>query len=315
MKTMHEQNSVQDQAETLRRLRQALNEGAESDVLTGGSGTLKSGKIPRVFSVTSGKGGVGKTAVVTNLALSLSRMGKRVLILDADLGLANVDVSFGLTPRYTLADFFTTSRNLSEIIIDGPLGLRILPAGSGMQALTALDGPQRMQFVQALQGLDEEFDIILIDTEAGISRNVTYFNSAAQDILLVTTGDPTAITDAYALMKLLSSEYGEKNFYLVVNHVDSRDEGLEVYQKLTMISNRFLDIAVDYLGCIPEDRKMVECVRRQRPIVELYPEEETSRVFGELAEDLLLTPERMGAKGTLQFFWARNLQNGIGEGV
>ncbi len=312
---MREQQSVSDQAETLRRLRQTMSDAPGSVVPESASGAYKSGKVPRVFSVTSGKGGVGKTAVVTNVALSLARAGKRVLILDADLGLANIDVSFGLTPRYTLADFFSSSRELSEILIDGPSGLRILPAGSGEQSLTSLDSPQRMRFVQALQELDEEFDIILIDTEAGISRNVTYFNSAAQDIVIVTTGDPTAITDAYALMKLLSGEYGEKNFYLVVNHVASRDEGLEVYQKLTMISNRFLDIAVDYLGCIPEDRKMVECLRRQRAIIEEYPEEETSRIFGELAEDLLLTPERLGAKGTLQFFWAKNLGKGAEEAI
>ncbi|HKK33486.1 MAG TPA: MinD/ParA family protein [Desulfomicrobiaceae bacterium] len=312
---MREQQSVSDQAETLRRLRQTMSDAPGSVAPESASGAYKSGKVPRVFSVTSGKGGVGKTAVVTNVALSLARAGKRVLILDADLGLANIDVSFGLTPRYTLADFFSSSRELSEILIDGPSGLRILPAGSGEQSLTSLDSPQRMRFVQALQELDEEFDIILIDTEAGISRNVTYFNSAAQDIVIVTTGDPTAITDAYALMKLLSAEYGEKNFYLVVNHVASRDEGLEVYQKLTMISNRFLDIAVDYLGCIPEDRKMVECLRRQRAIVEEYPEEETSRIFGELAEDLLLTPERLGAKGTLQFFWAKNLDIGAEEAI
>jgi flagellar biosynthesis protein FlhG len=312
---MREQHSMSDQAETLRRLRRTLNDSPEQSVPEETAGPLRSGRVPRVFSVTSGKGGVGKTAVVTNVALALARMGKKVLIMDADLGLANIDVSFGLTPRYTLADFFASSRDLSEILIDGPGGLRILPAGSGEQALTSLDGPQRMRFVQALQALDEEFDVILIDTEAGISRNVTYFNSAAQDIVIVTTGDPTAITDAYALMKLLSAEYGEKNFYLVVNHVDSRDEGLEVYQKLTMISNRFLDIAVDYLGCIPEDRKMVECLRRQRAIIDEYPEEETSRIFAELAEDLLLTPERLGAKGTLQFFWAKSLGEGIGEAI
>ncbi len=265
----------------------------------------------RVLSITSGKGGVGKTAVVSNVAVALARQGKKVLIIDADLGLANIDVVLGLAPPYNLNHFFNGERTLEEVMVEGPYGLKVLPAGSGVQQYTRLDGQLKMRLIESLDALEEQFDVVLIDTEAGISDNVTYFSVAAQDILVVTTPEPTAITDAYALMKLLSTQYHQKHFLLAVNSVHEPDEGLDVFEKLTMVSGRYLDISLDYLGCIPFDRKMHDSVREQKVMVELAPEHKVAKAFVELAENLIDTPMNNRAQGTLQFFWKQFL--GVGS--
>jgi len=284
-----------DQAGTLRSLNE--NRPAATAKLNGNA------RPTWVLTVTSGKGGVGKTAVVANVAVALGRQGKKVLIIDADLGLANVDVVFGLTPRYNLNHFFAGEQSLNAILIDGPPGVKILPAGSGVQKFTQLDSHQKMRFMEELDTLHDEFDVVLIDTEAGISDNVTYFSVAAQEILIVTAPEPTAITDAYALMKLLSTQYHEKRFNLVVNSVRSHEEALEVYEKLAMVANRYLDISIDFLGGIPYDRRMHDSIRKQKVMVDLYPGTKTSNAFEQLADTLLHSAHSTPMKGTIQFFW------------
>ena len=264
----------------------------------------------RVLAITSGKGGVGKTAVVANTAVLLARMNKKVLILDADLGLANIDVVFGLAPEKNLTHFFSGEMELDSILADGPAGIKILPAGSGIQRFTRLDSQQKMRLLDALDSMHNDFDIVLIDTEAGISENVTYFNTAAQEILVVTTPEPTAITDAYALMKLLSSQYHEKHFYLIVNCVRSEDEALQVFRKLTMVSDRYLDISIDYLGSIPTDRQMVDAIREQQVIVDLFPTSKVSMAFESLVRTIADEPQHLEPKGSIQFFWKRLLDLG-----
>jgi flagellar biosynthesis protein FlhG len=294
-----------DQAGTLR----SLSGNFARTALSPGGGR----KFPQVISVTSGKGGVGKTAVAANIAIVLARSGKKVLIIDADLGLANVDVIFGLTPQFNLNHFFAGEKTLDEIVVEGPQGVRILPAGSGLQSTTHLSPEQRLRFLDAMEAFHGDFDIIIIDTEAGISENVTYFNVAAQQILVVTTPDPTAITDAYAIMKLLSTKYHEKRFNLIVNSVVDPDEALDVYKKLTLVANRYLDISIDYLGCIPYDKRMRESVSRQKVMVELYPKSKISSAFEDLAESLTAMIQNVQAKGTQQFFWQRLLSFGQDE--
>lgn len=292
-------SGVIDQAGTLRSMRDQLDSAAELNM-----------PKTRVLSITSGKGGVGKTAVVSNVAVTLAKQGKKVLIIDADLGLANVDVVLGLSPTYNLNHFFSGERTLEEVMVEGPYGIKVLPAGSGVQQYTRLDGQLKMRLIDSLDALEEQFDVVLIDTEAGISDNVTYFNVAAQDILIVTTPEPTAITDAYALMKLLSTQYHQKRFLLAVNSVRGADEGLDVFEKLTMVSGRYLDIFLDYLGCVPFDRKMHESVRQQQVMVDLYPDNKVAKSFVELAENLIDSPMNNQAQGTLQFFWKQFL--GVG---
>ena len=270
----------------------------------------KSSPATRVFAITSGKGGVGKTAVVANVAVLLARMGKRVLILDADLGLANIDVVFGLAPGFNLNHFFTGEQGLESIITDGPEGIKILPAGSGVQRFTRLDSEQKMRLLEALDSMHNDFDFVLIDTEAGISENVTYFTTAAHEILVVTTPEPTAITDAYALMKLLSNQYHEKHFNLVVNFIKNEEEALDVYRKLTMVANRYLDISIDYIGSIPRDKLMVDAIRKQKVLAQLYPDSKTSHAFEALAKTIMQEPQTLQPKGSIQFFWKRLLEFG-----
>ncbi len=290
-----------DQAETLR----ALNSHDPAGIVAS-----EEERETRVYSITSGKGGVGKTAVVANIAVSLAKLGKNVLILDADLGLANIDVVFGIAPLYNLNHFFTGERNLQEILFRGPLGIKILPAGSGIQNFTRLDSAQKMKLLDALDSMHNDFDFVLIDTEAGISENVTYFNTAAQEILVVTTPEPTAITDAYALMKLLSTQYHEKHFNLVVNQIQTEDEALDVFKKLTMVSNRYLEISIDYLGSIPADKQMQEAIRKQKVIVEMFPTSRISMAFNDLASRLCSESIPYAPKGNIQFFWKKLLNFG-----
>jgi flagellar biosynthesis protein FlhG len=290
-------NVAMDQAGTLRNMQSQLDKSAVELQIP----------MTRVLSITSGKGGVGKTAVVSNIAVSLAKQGKKVLIIDADLGLANIDVVLGISPEYNLNHFFNGERTLEEVMVEGPYVLKILPAGAGVLEYSRLDGLLKMRLIDSLDALEEHFDVVLIDTEAGISDNVTYFNVAAQDILVVTTPEPTAITDAYALMKLLSTQYHQKKFLLAVNAVRSADEGLDVFEKLTMVSGRYLDIFLDYLGCIPYDRKMHESVRQQQVMVDLYPDNKVAKAFNTLSENLIAAPSDNQAQGTLQFFWKQFL--------
>ncbi len=289
----------QDQAGTLRAM--TTNQQKPTTAVT---------PATRVFSITSGKGGVGKTAVVANVAVSLAKIGKRVLILDADLGLANIDVVFGLAPNHNLNHFFAGDCDLQTILVEGPLGIKILPAGSGIQRFTRLDSQQKMRLLESLDSLHNDFDFVLIDTEAGISENVTYFTTAAHEILVVTTPEPTAITDAYALMKLLSHQYHEKRFNLIVNFIKNEGEALDVYRKLTMVANRYLDISIDYMGSIPRDKQMIDAIRKQQVMVQLFPESKTSAAFAALAATIIQEPQNIKAKGSIQFFWKRLLDFG-----
>ncbi len=285
-----------------------LSRQDQADGLRMQSSNIQHGnRTTTVYSITSGKGGVGKTALVANLAYQLANTGKKVLILDADLGLANVDIVFGLTPKYNMNHFFSGEQPLSAVMIEGPPGIHILPAGSGEQNFIFLNGEQKMQLLEGLDSLHNHFDYVLIDTEAGISENVTYFNTAAQEILIVTTPDPTALTDAYAVMKLLYTKFHEKKFSLIVNQIHSEDEALEVYRKLTMVASRYLNISIDYIGSIPTDKQMSTAIRKQKVISELYPESPTSIAFQQIAERLSLEPTQSKPKGSLQFFWKKLL--------
>lgn len=284
-----------DQAETLRSLSNEFEEKRRA--------RTNDLKTVRVISVTSGKGGVGKTVCVANLALIMSKQGYRVLIIDADLGLANIDLHFGLNPKYNLNHFFAGEKKLEEILVEAREGIMILPAGSGVQDFTHLDSAQQSRFIEEIDLFHDRFDVVLIDTEAGISENVTYFNLAAQVIIVVTTPEPTAISDAYALMKLLSTRFAEKRFKLIVNSVDSETEALDVYHKLTLVGNRFIDISIDFLGGIPLDKRFADSVRKQKTLVELFPQAKPSLAFAEIIENMDLKSEQLSPKGSMQFFW------------
>jgi flagellar biosynthesis protein FlhG len=261
------------------------------------------GRIVRVVAVTSGKGGVGKTNVTANLAVALAHLGRRVMVLDADLGLGNLDVLLGLAPSFSLADVLSGQRRLREVLVPGPAGITVLPAGSGFQNLTALSDHQIRELQSEMDELQEQTDILLIDTGAGIGRNVTSFATMAQDIIVVAAPEPTSLTDAYALMKVLSTQYGERRFRLLVSMTRSPTDGRDVYRKLSLVAERFLHISMDFLGSIPFDPRLAEAVCQQRPLVELYPQSKAAQAFLSLAHDLAEWPLPESPKGGLQFFW------------
>lgn len=265
--------------------------------------------FPKVLSVTSGKGGVGKTNVVANLAFAFTQLGKRVLVVDADLGLANIDILLGLSPRYTIEHFFSGKKCLPEILVKGPGGMSIMPASSGVPDLVDLDENQKILLLNEIDLMAESIDILLIDTGAGISSNVLYFNVAAQESIVVVTSEPTSITDAYALIKVLSTRFNKKDFMILVNCVSDAQEGKEVFRKISMVADRFLrSLSIDYLGFIPFDEKLPSAVKQQQAVLEIYPMAPSSRSLSKLARTIAERPMRTGDKGSLQFFWKRLFQ-------
>ena len=239
--------------------------------------------IPHVITITSGKGGVGKTNFTANLGWVLRQIRRRVMILDADLGLANVDIVLGLNPDFNLSHVFSGEKTLQEILIKGPAGLKILPASSGISTVTDLTEAQKLSLMEQMETLEDEFDFMLIDTGAGISKNVIYFNLAAQTMIVLVTPEPTSMTDAYALIKVLSRDYHQRRFTIVTNDVASEAEGLEVFEKLTRVADRFLSVSLDYLGAIPHDPSLREAVRMQRPVCEVFPNGPASQGIRKIA--------------------------------
>ena len=244
----------------------------------------------RIISITSGKGGVGKSNMVVNVGFVLSRLGKKVLILDADLGLGNLDVLLGLTPKYNLSHAVLGTRTISEIALEGPGNTIILPASSGVQELAQLTDEQRATFLTSIDAIMDDVDVLLIDTGAGISSNVMYFNSNAREILVVVTPEPTSITDAYALMKVLSLNYSRNRFKLVVNLAKNSREAEDVYQQIKLVADRFLNITIEYVGFVLVDQQVKEGVRRQKIVAEMKPDSAAGRCFVSVAKTLLNTP-------------------------
>jgi flagellar biosynthesis protein FlhG len=260
------------------------------------------GDAARVIAITSGKGGVGKTNIVANLGLALSRRGKRVLVLDADLGLGNLDVLLGIAPRYNLSHVLNGEREIDEVLVEGPGGLLILPAASGLQDLTRLEGAKRRRLVAALERLLGEVDVMLIDTAAGISSDVMYFNISAHDILVVVSPEPTSITDAYALMKVLSLRYSERRFNLLVNMARDEEEAGDVFRQLKLVADRFLAIELDFVGHVPNDAHVPRSVMRQKLVSDIFPECPAAQCFDKLGRYF---GHRPAARRRDKGFWNR----------
>ncbi len=261
----------------------------------------------RVISVTSGKGGVGKNNVVANLAMAFSKLGKRVLVLDADLGLGNLDVLFGVMPKYTLEHVLAGQKSLSEVLVSGPGNIQILPTSSGAGPLNDLSSEQKVRLLSELDQLDGMADLFLIDTGAGIGSTVLYFNTAAQEIVLVVTPEPTSLADAYALMKVMSKQHGEKRFNLIVNMVKNESEAQAVVQKLSLVCEQFLDVTLDYVGAVPFDDYLRMAVCAQKSVVDAYPHARSSTHFMQIGKRLLQKTIRNDSKGSVQFLWRRLL--------
>jgi flagellar biosynthesis protein FlhG len=262
-------------------------------------------RTTKVFAVASGKGGVGKTTVVANLAFALTKLRKKVLVMDADLGLGNLDILLGLTPQYTMEHLFSGSKSLREIIIAGPGGMRILPASSGVQQLTNLSTEQKLAFLAEIDSLDEPADVMLIDTGSGISNNVLYFALAAQEIIVVACPEPMAIANACAFMKVLACEHSHRKFLLLVNAVTTTQEMETVCQKLQRATQPFPDIDIYPLGWIPHDLHVQRAVNQQKAVVDMYPNALASRAFMQVAMAICALPPITVPSGQIQFFWQR----------
>ncbi|SHE96310.1 MinD/ParA family protein [Vibrio gazogenes] len=263
--------------------------------------------LTKVIAVTGGKGGVGKTNVTLGMAMSMARQGKKVMVLDADLGLANVDVMLGIRPKKNLGHVLAGECELKDAIVEGPYGIRIIPATSGTKSMVELSHAQHIGLIRAFGSLEEEMDVLLVDTAAGISDMVVSFARAAQDVVVVVCDEPTSITDAYALIKLLSREHQVQRFKIVANMVRSYREGRELFAKLTLVTERFLNVGIELVACIPLDDNVRQAVKKQKIIVEAFPRSPASLAISSLANKALTWPIPKTPSGHLEFFVERLL--------
>ncbi|ADI01754.1 MinD/ParA family protein [Syntrophothermus lipocalidus] len=270
---------MKDQAERLRLMAKSLKTRIENDLVRGMKHT-------RVVVVTSGKGGVGKTNLALNLALALAESGLRIVLLDADMGLANVDIILGLAPKYNLYHVIRGEKGIKEIILHGPCGLEIIPGGSGIQELANLPEEALQAVIRDLGRLDGEYDLMIIDTGAGISNSVLSYVTAADDIVVVTTPEPTSLTDAYGIIKAASNRQARGAVYIVVNRVETETEGILVAQKLISVGERFLGVEMKLLGCLVEDRAVEVAVKNQQPFLVSHPNSQVSRNVRDIARKL-----------------------------
>ncbi|WP_039989183.1 MinD/ParA family ATP-binding protein [Paraglaciecola arctica] len=273
---------IEDQASSLRRMNQS--------------------RLIKVIAVTGGKGGVGKTNVTLNTAISLAQQGKRVMVLDADLGLANVDVLLGLRVEKNLSHVLSGECTLDEVLVEGPYGIKIAPATSGSQSMTELTPTEHAGLIRAFSELQSKIDVLIVDTAAGISDMVLSFSKASQDIMMVVCDEPTSLTDAYALIKILNKEHGIFRFKIVANMVRSMREGDELFSKLTKVTNRFLDVALELVAVIPFDENVRKSVRKQKAVVEAFPTSPAAMAIRKLAKKAMEWPIPNQPGGHLEFF-------------
>ncbi|MBK1735684.1 cobyrinic acid a,c-diamide synthase [Halorhodospira abdelmalekii] len=261
----------------------------------------------KVIAVTGGKGGVGKTNVSVNLAAALTRLGSRVILFDADLGLANVDVLLGLSPQRNLSHVLSGQSKLKEVLLEAPGGFTIVPASSGTQHMAELSAAEHAGLIRCFSELEHDVDVLIVDTAAGISNSVVSFVRACRDLIIVACDEPSSITDAYALIKVLNRQ-GVEGFHMVANRVRSQREGQMLYHKLAIATERFLDLRLDFLGAIPEDDRLRRAVQKQQPVVTVYPNSPSARAFHDLARRVDGWPFPNGTTGNLQFFVERLIE-------
>ncbi|MCU7795870.1 MAG: MinD/ParA family protein [Candidatus Thiodiazotropha sp. (ex Myrtea spinifera)] len=262
----------------------------------------------RVIAVTGGKGGVGKTNISVNLGVAMAEMGRRVMLLDADLGLANIDVVLGLHAKQNLSHVMNGECSLEEIMVTGPKGLKVIPGASGIQHMAEMSPAEHAGLIHAFSEVANDVDVLLIDTAAGISDLVVSFSRAAQEQIVVVCDEPASITDAYAIIKLLNREHGVSRFRILSNMVKSVQEGRDLYNKMCRVTDQYLDVMLSYMGSIPFDEQLRKAVKSQRPVVDAYPRARVSQAFKNLAKKADNWPVPTGVSGDLQFFVERLIQ-------
>ena len=262
----------------------------------------------KVIAVASGKGGVGKTNVTVNLGVALAQQGKQVLLMDADLGLANIDVMLGVHPQYNLLHVLDGSKTLQEIIVEGPAGMKIIPAASGIQKMAELSPAEHAGMIQAFSELEQHIDILLIDSAAGIADSVISFTRAAQEVIVVVCDEPASITDAYALIKLLSRDYQLDHFHIIANMTRSVQEGRELFNKISMVCERFLDVNLDFMGIVPFDEDLRLAVKKQHAVVKFRPQSKSATAFTHLSRKIAHWPVMKQPRGHMEFFVERLIE-------
>ena len=257
----------------------------------------------KVIAITSGKGGVGKTSIIVNLAVTYASDGRKVLIIDGDVGLANVDILLDEVPRYTLADVLTGERRVEEILVESPHGVTVMPGASGVTALTRLDVEQRRNLMAATDGLEAAFDTVLIDTAAGIGDNVVFFAGAAAEVHVVVTPEPTSLADAYAVIKTLATRAAVRRVGIIVNEAPATSTARDVFSRLSALVGRFLPVVVEPMGSIPRDSKVHEAIMMQQPLVTSFPNSKAAAAIRRVADAILMGAVASEGSGRLQFFW------------
>ncbi len=256
----------------------------------------------QVIAITGGKGGVGKTNLAVNLSMALAEQRRRVMLLDADLGLANVDVLLGLKPKHTLADVLNGNASMLDVVVNGPGGVRIVPASSGIQHMANLNSHEHAALINGFGELGDQVDVMVVDTAAGISSNVVNFVRACQEVIVVVCDEPSSITDAYALIKIMNTEYAMTRFQVVANMCRSAQEGSRLFQKLNLTCERFLDVTLQYLGHIPFDESVRSAVQKQTPLLQFAPRSKAALAVRGIANKVLNWPTPKHASGHMEFF-------------
>ena len=265
-------------------------------------------KPVRVIAFTSGKGGVGKTNLAVNIGLTLAKVGRQVAILDADMGLANVDILLGLSPKFNLSHVLSGEKSLKEIMIVGLSGLRVIPASSGLQRMSDLSIAEHAGLVRAFSEIDNDLDVLIVDTAAGISASVVNFARACQEIIVVVCDEPTSLADAYAYIKLLNRDYGLNRFHIIANMVSSAQHGLKLFTKLSKVTDRYLDINLQFVGAVPYDEYLKKSVQKQIPVIEAFPQSKAAMGIKTLARKIDSWPIEPQTCGYLAFFVERMIR-------
>lgn len=262
----------------------------------------------KIIAISSGKGGVGKTNVSVNLALSMAKQGKEVLLLDADMGLANVDVLLGLNTEYDLSHVLRGERTLEEIIVDGPSNIKVIPASTGISEMANLEPAKQLGLINAFSDLSCAIDVMIIDTGAGIADTVINICGASQEIIVVVHDEPASITDAYAFIKVMSKKLNISKFHILANMTHDAREGRELFNKLTKATDRFLDVVLEFVGAVPFDSKLRKAIQHQRAVVDAFPHCPSALAFKRITRQIDNWPERMQCDGQVKFFMERMVQ-------
>jgi len=269
------------------------------------AGERQMNQAPRVIAVTSGKGGVGKTNVAGNLGIALAALGNRVLIFDADLGLANIDILLGLHPKLNISHVLSGEHDLADIIVDAPGGIKIIPAASGISDMAGLSDAQNAGIINAFGELTNDLDILIIDTAAGIDNSVLSFCRASQEVIVVVCDEPSSITDAYALIKVLNKEQGINRFRILPNMAQDQKEGRQLFSKILKVTDKFLDVSLDFLGAVPFDTYLRKSVKKQKAVSQAFPRSPSAQAFKMMAQKINKWPMPKRPGGHLEFFVER----------